>query len=325
MGTLLASDNFDRADSPDLGANWSNDLRAVGIVSNKACRATAHAARTRYTAGAQPPDDQRSGALVSQSGGAAAIDNVGPVIRMAAGGAGYYALASFSAGVYAAVYLCKDNDPSAGNLLATYSGAFTKGDRLEIQAIGTQLNVYRNGSLILGPITDAAYTSGRCGLSLWLQNTNTVTADDWEQWDVGLKTFDGLIPHLASAEKFLDVLVAHQAKVELLIDQILNHEGLLADWLMIDQLLAHEVITQTLFDGVIAHQSNLNIANVAFDQAIAHYSKLNLLLDGVIAHQAGSVKAWTQEVALVDDWVKDAGGADSWTKEAAGTDTWSKD
>lgn len=185
MAILLASDNFNRADG-SLGANWTVDLGGIGIVSNQAKTTSGNFARARYTAGDQPPNAQRASARISASSTDIGQSRGGPAVRMEAARAGYHVLVHFANGAY---------DSSNGialfrgaaaeeTLLGRYTGAFTPGDLIEVQAVDDAITVFRNGTGIIGPVTDATYTSGRCGLvSVRTNHLNFLHWDDFAQYD----------------------------------------------------------------------------------------------------------------------------------------------
>ena len=66
--------------------------------------------------------------------------------------------------------------------IGSVGGKVNQGDIIRATIVGSTINVYRNGTLILGPITDSTYTSGRPGAGFFY-NQNGGTADI-TQWGI---------------------------------------------------------------------------------------------------------------------------------------------
>lgn len=76
-------------------------------------------------------------------------------------------------------YLDRYSGGGATNLV-NFSQACSSGDTLRIEAVGTTLRCYRNGSQIGSDVTDGTYQTGYTGL--WMFG-NTNRQDDWEGGD----------------------------------------------------------------------------------------------------------------------------------------------
>ena len=173
---VLATDNFNRADAANLGANWGavTGMGRYAIVSNRA-EATTLAANygDRYTAVAAP-DNQYSKVTVTTMKADTNI-GVGAAVRMASG--------------VITMYLIQGNTIET-TMFKAVSGVFTQigltaaasavNDILEIDAVGTTITGKRNGVIIIGPVTDNAIASGNFGV--WASNSTAgvVNLDNWE-------------------------------------------------------------------------------------------------------------------------------------------------
>jgi hypothetical protein len=160
---LPASDNFNRADSTSLGANWTEVLDNAEVKSNAFIGNVGGGITTiaRWTADAFNAD-QKAQCLVPDNYG-------GPCARVQSNGNGYWALYGSSASTLYRV------DGGTGAL--TSLGALTSGTNItaRIEAEGTTIRVYRNGTLDLS-VTDSNYASGAAGIGNYFV---AVGCDDW--------------------------------------------------------------------------------------------------------------------------------------------------
>ena len=174
--STLATDDFNRADSANLGANWTALDTTFAIASNQAAANGAGGVFTvRYT-GATFPDDQWAQVTVNASVETQTDQGCGPCVRMQAGGN---------------LYLLQGNTVET-RIYKRVSGGYTQlgtdgpsiaaGDVLYLEIQGSQLIAKKNGSTICGSPTDSAIASGNAGL--WAGPLNTVNnVDDFSAGD----------------------------------------------------------------------------------------------------------------------------------------------
>jgi hypothetical protein len=175
--TTLASDDFNRANNPNLGSNWSvlgtsaanrfdiqsNGISAIDTVSFHS---------DRYSA-ITWPDNQWSEAKIitfpTQGGG--------PMVRGITTGSAktLYLGQAGTAGSVIAKWLNNVRTEVA----VSFTNTFSINDIARIEVEGTALRMYKNGSLVLSG-TDSSITSGQPGIFIELHNsTSAVLYDDW--------------------------------------------------------------------------------------------------------------------------------------------------
>lgn len=180
---LPATDNFNRADSGDLGTNWDVIFGdGFQITSNTA------ASNTDFGGGFDCAeiwnadsfgDDQYSKATVSGATGTGGAS--GLAVRGATDN--YYGWYSDSANGYIFEVV-----GGSFNTFAT-GDAWSDSDDVELQVEGTTITPLRNGSedLSVGAQTDSSLASGAAGLSGY-GNALLNALDDWEGGDLGAVT-----------------------------------------------------------------------------------------------------------------------------------------
>lgn len=172
--STLATDNFNRANSPNLGANWTiptADANALPITSNEVTQGTFPA--VEYYSAISWPNDQYA-QLVMKSVSTTSDSGIGPAVRVTSGGNLYLAQATTVetrlykrvSGIY--TQLGSDGAGAAAN------------DVIYIEVQGTSVLVKKNGVTVVGPVTDSAIGAGNAGI--WSTNIAN-TADDWEGGD----------------------------------------------------------------------------------------------------------------------------------------------
>jgi len=182
-----ASDNFNRADNVDLGANWDPIVSSLQIVTNRV-RATALGTVSfeRYNA-FTPTNDQETQVTVATFTGAD-VQYAYAAVRMSADASPNEDLYRAAAGRNDAgvtTYLQKVVNGANTNIATENATTWAAGDTLRIRVVGTNLTVFRNGvSLLTG--VDADIASGNGGLGIF-QNVTISQAeiDDWSVTDVG--------------------------------------------------------------------------------------------------------------------------------------------
>jgi hypothetical protein len=175
------TDDFDRADSSDLGPDWTDQIAGIGIHSNLAARVgdPANTERFSYYSGAAWSDDQSSQAVLN--GGVINGRTVGLSVRASDTGGSMNAYVLYiSLGVTAYIFKWIAGSPT---LLQTI-GSVTNSSTFKIEVIGTTITCYENGSTIGSPQSDSDLSSGFPGLML-SNNTDTdpalaAKADDWQ-------------------------------------------------------------------------------------------------------------------------------------------------
>jgi hypothetical protein len=184
---VLASDDFNRADSPTLSGVGTPWIRAQSvdntfqIISNQCAPQIANADSSCVYATVTWPDDQYSQATISNGGGGGVGTGPGLIVRgttgLPAGGTFYRLICDTTAG---GARVSKVVVGVTTHLGSDIAGAWANGDVAKFEAIGTLLSVYRNGVLV-GTKTDSAITSGAAGLFYG----ETVTTPRWDNWSAG--------------------------------------------------------------------------------------------------------------------------------------------
>lgn len=186
FGVVLATDNFNRADATDLGANWTditNEAGAnLGISGNTAADdVTVSARKGAFYSAITWPDDQYAEATAA----AFDVDNgkLSVMVRVASAAQSHYD------GGFSSEFAGNDDQrvwkyvTGTGTSLATQATPVAVNDLLNIEAQGTTLKFFVNGTQQLGNITDTALTSGNAGLGLRGVTANSAKIDDWSGGD----------------------------------------------------------------------------------------------------------------------------------------------
>lgn len=154
--TTLATDDFNRADSASLGANWTEDPNnAMAISGNKLVSPSDTSA---YYTGVAFPNDQWAQAVLN--GG----DGGGIALRGTAGNTHYVVNIEGGFGVGVSLVVARFN---AGVFtgLDSQSVTFNSGDVLYAQIVGDTITAKRNGSALGTPVVDGTpIASGSPGL-----------------------------------------------------------------------------------------------------------------------------------------------------------------
>jgi len=182
---VLASDDFNRADSANLGTNWSlrrgNDFT---IASNKAVFTTSTPDSAMWYDPIPFPNTQYSQAALSGLSGTTSEAGLGVCVRCdtQAPGTGAPAVTFYGAVVNAAGSNNVSIEKWVANtytLLAQFTQAWTDGDVLRLSVQGSTLRVYRNGVQIGTDVVDSSITSGSPGIYHAAPFTGG-TIDNWE-------------------------------------------------------------------------------------------------------------------------------------------------
>lgn len=181
--TQLASDDFNRADG-GLGTNWIGPLRPTApeeimrIISNEAVRnVSGDDASALYDGSITWPSDQYSeGNVIGDGTGGGSGAGTGLIVRGDVPTGVYYrtvAYVSATNSVEVVKFL-----PAATVLGADINVAWASGDIMRVEASGSTLTIYKNGTSI-GTRTDSSITSGKPGIA-YSSAANSTAVDNWE-------------------------------------------------------------------------------------------------------------------------------------------------
>jgi len=172
---MAVSDNFNRADNPSLGANWTMVNGTIEILSNQAHGSTDGADNFAAYTGVSFANDHY--AEVSIPVGSASTFK-GPAVRLSGSGASrnaYFFNSGSGPGIYKQV--------SGTQTFLVAGTAPASGDIVRLEVIGTTLNYYLNGTLN-ATTTDGSLASGSAGIWIF-DNAASATVDDFNAADVG--------------------------------------------------------------------------------------------------------------------------------------------
>lgn len=179
MATLF-TDDFNRADSSDLGTNWAEDNGNPAILTNRlripSDGGSAWVARTTTTAHAAAADVKVTVVIVTGTGA-----DGGPVARKSATAGTFYALDIYHNGSSwrADIYRYNASYASAAANVAGANITHVAGDTYRFEVQGTALRAYRNGSLIVSGTDATISAAGQTGCHAW----STVDFDDFQAED----------------------------------------------------------------------------------------------------------------------------------------------
>ncbi len=184
--SVLATDNFNRADG-GLGTNWTT-VTSSGApqISTNVVRSTAVGtdSMSYYNATSAPNDQYASSAVVTAT--TSSVGN-GPIVRTDSGTKTFYvAYVTGPLDATAKIFLSKFTSGTSVNIT---NGTFTvaANDVLKLEVIGTNLSVYLNGVLKIGPTSDGAISTGQFGIQVFADAGTTADSqlDNWEGGDTG--------------------------------------------------------------------------------------------------------------------------------------------
>lgn len=167
----MLTDDFNRADSADLGANWSTiGSGSCRILDNGAYGGSGVVTYDWEVWSANSwNDDQDSQVTLGGS-----VDR-GVIVRAAAGPDGYMAMAHSSVGMR--IYR---RDNGSFTLLQDIGGTVTAGDEIKLAIAGSTLKYYQNGVQQGTDQSDSTYASGSAGIYATNQgNGVNPEIDDW--------------------------------------------------------------------------------------------------------------------------------------------------
>jgi hypothetical protein len=185
--SALASDNFNRGDSTGLGANWTGiGGGGFDVSGNKAVPHLLSGDQHSVYTAISWPNDQYSLAKITVTGTAGTDQGVGVCVRFSSTVVTGYRLVIDHASPGTNVHLIEMTS-GTGNILASWSQAFTDGDTFSLEVQGTTLTVKYNGS-VLGTATDSAHAAGNAGLA-YSSTETSASVDDWEGGDFASSTY----------------------------------------------------------------------------------------------------------------------------------------
>lgn len=163
--TILATDDFNRADAANLGANWTNKRNGFGIFTNQADISVAADDNISYYSAISWPNDGYTQAVCAAAAAANRTMLVGYRIQSGANGqrSGYYGGVDGrnQGNNNLGIWLWNVSTPTlltfdAGTVLAA-------NDVLKLTCIGTTITLYVNGVQKLQG-TDGTWSSGNAGM-----------------------------------------------------------------------------------------------------------------------------------------------------------------
>lgn len=171
----MATDDFNRANAGNLGANWTNVDNGMQVDTNRAVGTVDVAVNTAYYSGASFSNDQYSEATLYNGGVSRSL----LIVRLTGGGDMYYADFSVAAG---RIQLWK-RVSSSFTQLGSDLAAPTSGLVYKLEVIGTAIKLYEGGVLVTGSSqTDSDVVSGSPGIGA------IATTEGWDDWtgaDIG--------------------------------------------------------------------------------------------------------------------------------------------
>jgi hypothetical protein len=165
-------DDFNRADSGTLGANWTNTANGMVIFSNQAAASVNLTENLTYRSNVAFSGDHYSEATFTGSGHSQLT------VRHQAGG-DLYLLSIHATNGSIRIYKYISGGYTE---LANLSTTPTSGHVYKFQAVGTTLSAYDNGVQMGSNLTDATLSGGAPGLG------SELVGDRWDDWtgaDVG--------------------------------------------------------------------------------------------------------------------------------------------
>lgn len=186
--TVLASDNFNRANNADLGTDWTPltvNWVACKVLSNECANGTTNANAGEYWSGALIggggwPNDQFSEVTIGSLPESVSDNGGGGQVRVTpSSGSGDSSYYGQGCAVQTRLYKMVTGTVTQ---LGSDGPTVTTGDVLRTIANGTAIRVEKNGSPVIGPVTDAALSSGSAGVLC--DSPTTTSVDLWQAGDL---------------------------------------------------------------------------------------------------------------------------------------------
>ena len=184
--SVIATDNFTRANNADLGANWTPQTGngSFQILSNTAQPASLAADSGETYTGAVWPNDQYSLAVINALSGTPGVDRgIAVGVRMQTGSYGLYSFMAEGSGANPDCSLQKII-ASAFTQLGTADGNFIAGDTLYVEIQGTTIKCRKGsgGSDLITSTGDAQWSTGNAGIN-YSSTMTTAALTSWEGGD----------------------------------------------------------------------------------------------------------------------------------------------
>lgn len=176
-----ASDDFNRADSSTLGANWtSHGSDMPQVIGNQAGSKSGSSISGAYWTADTFGGDQFSEVVIPAIPASACW--VGVTVREI-GTSGYLLIAFNNAGTLEMrIYR---EDAGSYTQLQGNNVSFAPGDVMRLEVLGTTLTAKLNGVSVMTPPTDSTYASGAPGIQFF-SNTVPQVVDDWSGGELGV-------------------------------------------------------------------------------------------------------------------------------------------
>lgn len=179
----VATDNFNRANSNDLGANWDENIDAGGfnISANAAIPDSLGGDHVETWNANTFGADQYSQAKLAALSGTSNQAGVGVGVRWAQSAkTGYWAVCNLAASNDTTVFRWS----GGSNLsLGQRTAGWTVGDTVKLQIVGTILKVFKNGVQVGAEFDNGDVASGRAAIC-YSSTLTDADIDDWEGGDV---------------------------------------------------------------------------------------------------------------------------------------------
>lgn len=186
----VATDNFNRADAANLGANWSDSVESIAnaanadIVSNQAVNDLDHDNDNFWNANSFANNQYSQITVKTIDSGTDAFSGV--LVR---GNASDYVFAQMNK--FSARYQMYWYNGGAYTSLGTYDVVPAVNDVLRLEAIGTTFNFYLNGILRITATNGSAPSSGSPGFIVSGSTDAGNALDDWSGGDIIVDVVSG--------------------------------------------------------------------------------------------------------------------------------------
>lgn len=198
-GTVTATDDFTRANSADLGTNWTPRTggghgAGFSIVSNAGAPTSYTSDQCEYYNTGSWTADQYSQAALSGITGTGDQSGIGVAIRISTSDATFYRCVvcnKATNNVSISKWLAGTH-----TLLGQFTQAWTSGDVLKFEATGSTLKVYRNNVRVGTDITDSSIATGNPGVAY----STTLSAGTIDNWSGGTSV---VVPTVTQASRGL--------------------------------------------------------------------------------------------------------------------------
>lgn len=168
-----AIDNYNRVNSSPISPNWTttsglNNIRLISGSSSPAstsiwCGAFWNSIAFTANQYAEITIGGLNAAGTTFFNGLTGVNTwAGPVVRAGPSQFGYMAAVNGPTNGTCLIRICKVADPAT--FLATFTATVNTGDSIRIEAIGTAISVYKNGTLV-GSVTDSTFAGGAPGVA----------------------------------------------------------------------------------------------------------------------------------------------------------------